>query len=123
MSIEMEKSLAADDDDKHQITINKSKMDIDVAAEGKKTMNGAFDGKIENEPKDGTAGRVELEYAAGSSRDMRIEPTFAPLPAIEFKDAPEPVTDRRLKTPTREKAKKRSNTGVHDEQPFTTVCI
>ena len=118
----MEKSLASHED-KHRIAINKSKMDMDVAAEGEKTTNGALDGQEHNEPNNNVAGRADLEPALGSSKDTRIEPTSAPPPRVVLEHAPEFATDRRLKTPTRKKATEISNTGVHDEEPSTKVVF
>ena len=104
----MEKSLADDDDGKHRSTINKSK------------MGGALDGQVDNEPNDDMACTVNLKCAPGSSKDTRIGPTSV-LPPLE--DAPQVGTDRRLKISTRKKAKKRSNTGVRDEEPFTKAIL
>ena len=117
------KCLADDDDDKYRITINKSKIDTDVAAEDEKIVMDAIDGQIDKEPNDDIAGGVDLACAPGSSKDNRVEPTFVPPPMVVLEGAPEPTTDRRLKTPPRKKATKRSNTGVHDEEPITEAVI
>ena len=70
-----EKSIAAaddddDDDDKHRTTISKSKIDTRVAAVGEKTMNGALGGQMDYKPNGDMAGRVNLECALGSSKDI-----------------------------------------------------
>ena len=107
-----------DDDDKHRITINKSQIDTHVAAEGEKTLKDVLDGQIDKEPNDDSVGRVGLECAPVSSKDIRVELTSACPPRNVLEDAPEPTTARRLKTPQRKKANHISNTGVHDEQLF-----
>ena len=98
-------------------------MNTYVAAEVEKTMNGALEGGVVNEPNDGMAGRVDSECAPGSSKDIQIETTSAPPSRVVLKDAPGITTDRRLNTPTRTEATERSNTGVHDEEPFTKALV
>ena len=58
--------MADGDDDKHRITIDKSKIDNGLAAEGEKTLKNALDGQIDKEPNDDMAGGVDLECAPGA---------------------------------------------------------
>ena len=110
--------MADNDDDRHRVDAQKSKMDTFAAAEGLKHME-KEDAKVQEQVVQDDEDVLHTAPEAGT--EVRFEPIHATPLEVELDARPVAPSEPRLRSPVRAKAQKRR--GVNPDSPVSTPVV